>query len=240
MFSMLALLALLSGGCANQAQRAPVAADPLEGFNRNMFVVHRKLDFALMRPLAQGYDVVVPLPAKMGVGNFFDNLRDLGRGGNAFLQGKGEEGTSSLARLLVNSTLGLFGLFDVASEMGLEASNTGFAWTLAHWGVPPGPYLFVPLLGPNTPRDLAGWSVDQRVYPLWRHVEDHPALRNALSATNMVRQRVLLLPIDHLLDEASLDAYATLRDAYLQSRVAATVDDDATDAATAADEADVH
>jgi phospholipid-binding lipoprotein MlaA len=234
---MIAPLAFfLLGGCASQAQRAPVAADPYEGFNRGMFFVHRKVDSALIRPLAKGYDAAVPLPAKVGVGNFFDNLRDLGRGGNAFLQGKGEEGATSLARLLVNSTLGIFGLFDVAGEMDLEVSDANFAWTLAHWGVPPGPYLFVPLLGPNTPRDLTGWALDSYTYPLWHHVDDHPALRNTLAAVNLMRQRALLLPIDHLLDEAALDPYAYLRDAYLQSRVAA--DDDAA-AANDADAADV-
>jgi phospholipid-binding lipoprotein MlaA len=233
-FSMIALLALLVGGCASQAQRAPVAADPYEGFNRSMFLVHRKVDAALVRPLAKGYDAAVPLPAKAGVGNFFDNLRDLGRGGNAFLQGKGEEGATSLTRLLVNSTLGIFGLFDVASEMGLEASDANFARTLTHWGVPPGPYLFVPLLGPNTPRDLTGWALDQHIYPLWRQTDNHPALRNTLAATNLIRQRALLLPLDRLLDEAALDPYAYLRDAYLQNRVAA-MDDDADDEAVADD-----
>ena len=238
-FSMMALLALLSGGCATQAQRAPIAADPYEGFNRDMFLVHRKVDSALVRPLAKGYDTAVPLPAKVGVGNFFDNLRDLGRGGNAFLQGKGEEGATSLARLLVNSTLGIFCLFDVASEMGLEASDANFARTRAHWGMPPGPYLFVPLLGPNTPRDLVVWSADQYVYPLWRHVDDQPALRNSLVAASQIRRRALLLPIDRLLDEAALDPYAYMRDAYLQSRIAGTDDDAYTDEADAADAADV-
>ncbi|MDR1350094.1 MAG: VacJ family lipoprotein [Zoogloeaceae bacterium] len=233
-FCVIALLALLTGGCASQAQRAPVAADPFEGFNRAMFSVHREVDSALMRPLAKGYDTAVPLPARMSVSNFFDNFRDLGRSGNALLQGKGEAGATGLARLLVNSTLGIFGLFDVASEMGLEAGNENFAQTLTHWGAPPGPYLFVPLMGPNTPRDLAGWSVDQSIYPLWRHVDDHPALRNSLAGVNLVRQRALLLPIDHLLDEASLDPYAYLRDAYLQSRIAAPDDDAYRDEADAA------
>ncbi|MDR0735451.1 MAG: VacJ family lipoprotein [Zoogloeaceae bacterium] len=232
---------LLMGGCASQAQRAPIAADPYEGFNRAMFSVHREVDSVVMRPLAKGYDLAVPLPAKMSVGNFFDNLRDAGRSGNALLQGKGEAGATGLARLLVNSTLGIFGLFDVASEMGLEAGNEGFAQTLAHWGAPSGPYLFLPLLGPNTPRDLAGWSVDQSVYPLWRHVKDRPALRNSLVATSLIRQRALLLPMDRLLDDASLDPYAYLRDAYLQNRAAATDDVDAyADEAEADADADTH
>ena len=226
LLGVMASLALLTGGCASQAQRAPVAADPYEGFNRAMFSVHRKVDSAVIKPLAKGYDRAVPLPAKVSVGNFFDNLRDLGRSGNAFLQGKGEAGATGMARLVVNSTLGIFGLFDVASEMGLEAGNENFAQTLAHWGAPPGPYLFVPLMGPNTPRDLVGWSVDQGLYPLWHHVEDQPALRNSLAAANLLQRRALLLPLDRLLDEASLDPYAYLRDAYLQSRVAATDDDD--------------
>ncbi|MDR3157950.1 MAG: VacJ family lipoprotein [Zoogloeaceae bacterium] len=235
----IASLTLLTGGCASQAQRAPIAADPFEGFNRAMFSVHREVDSVVMKPLAKGYDRAAPLPAKASIGNFFDNLRDLGRGGNALLQGKGEAGATGLARLLVNSTLGIFGLFDVASEMGLEAGNESFAQTLTQWGAPSGPYLFLPLLGPSTPRDLAGWAVDQGVYPLWRHVDDHPALRNSLAATNLAHQRALLLPLDRMLDEASLDPYAYLRDAYLQRRIAVEEEDAYTDTREAGN-ADVH
>ncbi|MDR3054385.1 MAG: VacJ family lipoprotein [Zoogloeaceae bacterium] len=210
--------AVLLGGCASNAQRAPIAADPLEGVNRALFSVHEGIDKVALKPLAQGYDAAVPLPAKMGIGNFFGNFRGIARSGNAFLQGKGEEGMNGLARLFINSTVGIFGLFDVASEMGLYEGEEDFGQTLAVWGVPSGPYLFVPLLGPNTGRDLAGWGVDQYVNPLGHQVDDQPALRNSLVGVSAVHLRATLLPTDQLIEEASLDKYAYIRAAYLQRR----------------------
>ncbi|MDR1889176.1 MAG: VacJ family lipoprotein [Zoogloeaceae bacterium] len=210
--------AALLGGCASTSQRAPIAADPFEGFNRAMFNVHEGIDKVALKPLAQGYEAAVPLPAKMSVGNFFGNFRNLVRGSNAFLQGKGEEGMTGLARIFINSTVGIFGLFDVASEMDLDEGEEDFGQTLAIWGVPAGPYLFVPLLGPNTTRDLAGWGVDQYANPLWHQVDDQPALRNSLAGVNVIHLRAGMLPADRLLEEAALDKYAYIRAAYLQRR----------------------
>lgn len=212
-------LAGLLGGCAS-AQRAPIAADPLEGFNRALFSVHEGIDRGALKPLAQGYDAAVPLPAKMSIGNFFGNFRGVAQSGNAFLQGKGAEGANGLARLFINSTIGIFGLFDVASEMGLYEGEEDFGQTLAVWGVPSGPYLFVPLLGPNTGRDLAGWGVDQYVNPLWHQVDEQTALRNSLLGVSAVHLRATLLPADQLIEEAALDKYAYIRAAYLQRRAA--------------------
>ncbi|MDR0529285.1 MAG: VacJ family lipoprotein [Zoogloeaceae bacterium] len=214
--SFLSLLFL--SGCA--AERAPSAQDPFEGFNRAMFAVHERIDSALLKPAAQGYDALTPLPVKTGAFNFFDNFRDIGRGGNAFLQGKGQEGLSGWARFLINSTVGLFGVFDVASEMDVSRGDADFGQTLGVWGVSSGPYLFVPLAGPFTGRDLAGFAVDQSIDPLWRQVEDHPALRNSLLGLSAVQARARLLPADRVLEEASLDKYAYLRAAYLQRRAA--------------------
>ncbi|MDR3324054.1 MAG: VacJ family lipoprotein [Zoogloeaceae bacterium] len=194
--------------------------DPLEGFNRSMFAVHEGIDHAVMKPLAQGYDAAVPLPAKMSVGNFYSNLWEVSRSGNAFLQGKGSNGLTGLGRLLINSTVGIFGLFDVASELGLEEGNEDFGQTLAVWGVPDGPYLFLPVLGPNNARDLVGWGVDQYTYPLWQQVEDKPVLRNSLGVLSFVKTRANLLPVDTVIDEAALDRYAYIRSAYQQRRAA--------------------
>jgi phospholipid-binding lipoprotein MlaA len=217
LFIALCALALL-GGCASTSQRAPIAADPFEGFNRAMFSVHEGIDKVALKPLAQGYDAAMPLPAKIGVGNFFNNVRDLSRGGNALLQGKGKEGATGLARLVINSTVGLLGLFDVASEMGLEVGDEDFGQTLAVWGAPAGPYLFVPLLGPNTTRDLIGRGVDQYANPFQHQINKRVALRNSLAATNAIHTRARLLPTDRLVEEAALDKYAYIRAAYLQQR----------------------
>jgi phospholipid-binding lipoprotein MlaA len=191
-----------------------------EPFNRSMFILHEGIDRGLLKPLGQGYDVVVPLPMKMSVGNFYENFRDLNRGGNAFLQGRGQDGMASLERLFINSTLGIFGLFDVAGEMGIVQREADFGQTLGVWGLPPGPYLFLPVVGPGTVRDFAGALADQQVYPPWRQTRDRPGLRNSLLAADVVRTRAALLPADRVLEEAALDKYTYIRSAYLQRRAA--------------------
>jgi len=201
-------------GCATQ--RAPMEQDPLEGFNRAMFAFNDGLDKTLLKPAAQGYDAVVPLPAKMGISNFFDNFRDLTRGGNALLQGKGEEGMTGFARLFINSTLGMLGLFDVASEMGLEKGDEDLGQTLAVWGVPSGPYLYLPLFGPSSARDFTAWWIEPS--PLWELVKDRMADRNALYGVRILHYRASLLSLERILEDASWDKYAYLRGAYLQRR----------------------
>jgi len=208
----------LLGGCATQ--RAPMAQDPIEGFNRAMFAVNEGLDTAVLKPVAQGYEAAIPLPARMGIGNVFDNFRDLSRGGNALLQGKGKEGMTGFARILINSTLGLLGLFDVASEMGLEKGDEDFGQTLAVWGAPAGPYLYLPLFGPSGGRDIVGFGVDQYMNPLWYLTKDHIAERNTLHGLRMVHYRAVLLSADRIFEEATWDKYAYLRGAYLQRRAA--------------------
>ena len=131
--------------------------DPYEGFNRAMYSVNDALDRAALKPVAKAYDAVLPLPVRAGVGNFFGNTGDLWIGINDVMQGKFADAGIDVARLLVNSTLGIFGLFDVASEIGLEKHEEDFGQTMAVWGVPSGPYLFWPLIGPRTVRDTAGW-----------------------------------------------------------------------------------
>lgn len=214
--SLALVAAVLLAGCAGTT-RAPSPQDPYEGFNRTMFEVHEGLDKVALRPLAKGYDAAVPLPAKMSVHNFYENIWDVSRGGNAFLQGKPREGFTGLGRLLINSTVGIFGLFDVASEMGLDQGDEDFGQTFAVWGVPDGPYVFLPVIGPNTSRDLVGWGVDQYFYPLWWHV-DNVALRNSAVALRAVEVRAGLLPGDKVIEEAALDKYAYIRSGYLQRR----------------------
>lgn len=190
--------------------------DPYEGFNRVMYSVNEVVDKVAAKPLAKGYDAAVPLPVKAGVGNLFGNVSDLWIGANDALQGKLTDAGVDIGRLLINSTVGIFGLFDVASELGLEKHDEDFGQTLAVWGVGDGGYLFWPLIGPRTLRDTAGWGVDSYVDPVWRI--SPVSSRNSMVALRFVDIRASLLPADKVVEEAALDKYAYVRDAYLQRR----------------------
>jgi phospholipid-binding lipoprotein MlaA len=190
--------------------------DPYEGFNRSMFAVNEAVDKFTAKPVAQAYDMVTPLPVKAGVGNFFGNVGDLWIGVNSALQGKFGDAGVDLGRLLINSSVGIFGFFDVASELGLEKHEEDFGQTMAVWGVGDGGYMFWPIIGPRTVRDTAGWVVDSYADPVWRA---RPiATRNSMVALRFVDIRASLLPAEKVVDEAALDKYAYIRDAYLQRR----------------------
>lgn len=190
--------------------------DPYEGFNRAMYSVNDAVDRALIKPLGQGYDKAVPLPVKASVGNFFGNAGDLWIGVNGALQGKFANAGSDVGRLLINSTIGIFGLFDVASELGLERHDEDFGQTLAVWGAGDGGFVFWPILGPRTVRDTAGWGVDYFADPI-AYIRPIP-VRNSVATLRLVDVRASLLPADKMIDEAALDKYAYIRDAYLQRR----------------------
>ena len=211
---------LLLGACLLSAavQAGDNQNDPYEGFNRTMFSVHEGLDKVVVKPLAQVYDAALPLPAKAGIGNFFDNTLDVRNALNSLLQGKPGDAASDLGRLLVNSTIGIFGLFDVASELGLERHDEDFGQTLAVWGYRDSAYLFWPLIGPRTVRDTGGWVVDINTDPTWAVTRKSVAVRNSLLAVRFVDIRASLLPSDKVVEEAALDKYAYIRDAYLQRR----------------------
>ena len=211
-----ALAAGLSLGVAAVAGAQDNPRDPYESFNRKMFAVNETMDAYLVRPVAVAYDAATPLPVKAGVGNFFGNIGDFWGGVNNALQGKFADAGSDLGRLAINMTLGIFGLFDVASEMGFEKHDEDFGQTLAVWGVGEGPYFFWPVIGPRSLRDTAGWAADIYVDPVAG--VDHVANRNSLMALRFVDIRSSLLPADKVVDEASLDKYAYLRDAYFQRR----------------------
>lgn len=187
--------------------------DPLEAINRPLFVFNDTLDRTILRPVAQGYDYVFPRPVKTGVSNFFSNLFDINRTVNSLLQGRLDGAGRSAARFVVNSSLGMFGLFDVATDMGLTLNRADFGQTLAAWGAPEGPYVMVPLLGPRTLRSGMGTLVDT-VASVPGQVDNVP-VRNTLFFTGIVNERALLLDADKLL---SGDRYIFLRDAYLQQR----------------------
>lgn len=199
-------------GCATTANNPK---DPYEGFNRAMFAVNEGID-VVVKPVAQGYDAAAPLPVKAGVGNFFGNIYDVWTAFNNFLQGKGGQGLSDVGRVLVNTTIGIGGVFDVASEMGLEKHTEDFGQTLGKWGVDDGPYFYWPLIGPRTTRDTFGWMVDSYADPVWR-IDDVP-LRNTLAGVRFIDLRASLLPTDKIVDQAAFDKYNYIRDAYLQNR----------------------
>lgn len=207
-----ALLATLLMACASANAEAR-NDDPLEAINRPLFVMNDVLDRGVLKPVARSYDRVVPRPAKSGVSNFFGNLLDVTNTLNSLLQWRlGEAGTSA-GRVLVNSTLGMFGLFDVATDMGINRERTDFGQTLAVWGVPEGPYLMVPLLGPRTLRSGTGTVFDTLVSPTAQ--VDQVTLRNSMFFLELVSLRAQLLDADQLI---SGDRYIFVRDAYLQQR----------------------
>ncbi|MBU1365428.1 MAG: VacJ family lipoprotein [Gammaproteobacteria bacterium] len=207
-----ALVALAcSGAWADENPR-----DPYEGFNRSMFAVNEVIDKYAAKPVAQVYDNVAPLPVKASAGNFFGNVGDLWVGVNSALQGKFGDAGVDLGRLLINSTVGIFGLFDVASELGLERHDEDFGQTLAVWGVDGGGYLYWPVIGPRNVRDTVGFAVGTYADPVMyvRPV----SVRNSMAALRFVDVRASLLPSDKVVEEAALDKYAYIRDAYLQRR----------------------
>lgn len=198
---------------------APVMAqdtvnpDPWESFNRPVFEFNERLDQYLLKPTARGYQAVMPDPAEKSVGNFFSNLRDANSTINAVLQGRPGGAARAGGRFLLNSTIGMLGLFDVASRMGVEPYRTDFGHTLAIWGVPSGPYVMVPLFGPRTIRSGTG-----TVFDALTSVEvgiDDVRLRNSMFALDIVNTRAGLLKAEDLM---SGDRYIFIRDAYLQQR----------------------
>jgi phospholipid-binding lipoprotein MlaA len=209
------LCLLLLSGCATvDADRDP--RDPWEGFNRGVYSFNETFDQYVAQPVARGYVAVLHQEIRTRVSNFFANIQDLLIGANNFLQGKFEDGVNDWARFTFNSTFGLLGLHDVASDLGLEKHNEDFGQTLGRWGAGPGPYLVLPFLGSSTVRDATGTAVDWAVQPVG---EVRPiALRNTLYGLYFVDTRAQLLDASRILEEAALDKYVFQRDAYLQRR----------------------
>ena len=206
-----AACALALGGCAGANPK-----DPLEGYNRAIFSFNEGVDKFALKPIAQGYEAAVPLPGRTGISNFFGNVGDLWIGVNNLLQGKPVAAVSDLGRVLINSTAGIGGLFDLATEVGLEKHDEDFGQTLGRWGVGNGTYIVWPIIGPRTARDTLGFGVDLFADPVG--YLGNVRVRNSLYGTRFVDTRASFLPADKALDEASLDKYAYVRDAYLQRR----------------------
>jgi phospholipid-binding lipoprotein MlaA len=210
----LALVATgLISGCATGPDRKP--GDPLEPMNRAVFNFNDGVDRYVAVPVAKGYQKVTPQPLRTAVSNFFSNLGDLTNAANALLQLKITDATEDLVRFAFNSTFGLGGLLDWATPAGLPKHHQDFGLTLGHWGIPSGPYLVLPLFGPSTVRDSMGLIVDVKFNPL-NYME--PAVRNPLYVLQFVSVRSDLLGASDLLQQAALDKYSFVRDAYTQQR----------------------
>ena len=200
-------------GCAT----GPHPRDPYEGFNRKVFAFNEGLDKAVLKPIAKGYEKVLPQFARRGVTNFFNNLGMVVTTINDAIQLKAEKVPVDVLRFATNLTFGIFGLIDVASELRIENRYEDFGQSLGYWGIDSGPYLVLPLLGPSNVRDGAGLAVDFVVSPYY-YWEDEATVRWGLLAVNIVNTRANLLPAEKLLDDTGVERYSFLRDVYLQRR----------------------
>ncbi len=214
----------LAWGLAGCATSGGNPADPLEPFNRAMFSFNDTVDNAVMKPVAKGYRAVLPGFVRTGITNFFSNLEDVWITVNDLLQGKFLQGGGDFTRFLFNSTIGLLGVIDFASDIGLEKHNEDFGQTLGRWGLGNGAYLVLPFLGPSTVRDGFGLLLDFKGDLVVR-INDVPT-RNSLYATRLVSKRSDLLDATNLLDQAALDRYSFVRDAWLQRRLDLVYDGD--------------
>lgn len=204
--------AALSTGCATTSS----PGDPLEPLNRTVFSFNDGLDRVVFKPTATAYKKVVPDAVQVGVSNFFTNLQTPWSSVNLMLQGRACESASSAARFGINSTIGVLGVMDVAKGWGMPARHEDFGLTLDTWGVGPGPFVVLPLLGTSNVRDALSLPVD-RLGSLQGGMEN-VAVRNSLLAVQIVSERAGLLEMTRLLDQAALDKYAMVRDAHLKRR----------------------
>jgi len=235
MFSLTVFSCLLLAGCAtahkNQAHKKDGGAamagadsnnDPLEGYNRFMFKANDLVDQAVMQPVAMGYRTVVPKPARNGVRNFLHNLRTPVNAANNLLQGNIRDMAADLSRFVINTTIGLAGLIDVAKDAGLPYKPEDFGQTLGTWGVPHGAYLVLPLLGPSSLRDATGLLVDSFADPvrLYLYNTHQEALYYTRVGLIGLDEREALLDAVYDLRKHSIDFYAATRSAYFQQRQA--------------------
>jgi phospholipid-binding lipoprotein MlaA len=205
---------LLLGGCATVQDPDP--RDPWEGFNRGVYRFNEVVDEAVAKPVATAYRDVLPVGVQDRVRNFFSNIGDVFIGVNNVLQGKFPEALDDFGRVVFNTTFGLLGIHDVASDMGLEKHNEDFGQTFGWWGAEPGPYMVLPIWGSSTVRDTAGFAADVYTDPL---AEVRPInLRNSMALVRLVGVRADLLEASRILEQAALDKYIFQRDAYLQRR----------------------
>jgi phospholipid-binding lipoprotein MlaA len=221
---LVALMALL-GGCAtiNQVRGGPgQKLDPWENWNRKVFAFNEALDEAVLKPVATGYNKVVPTLVRTGINNFFGNFADAWSGVNNLLQGKLELAFRDVFRVGTNTLFGVFGLMDVASELGMERQYEDLGQTLGYWGVGPGAYVVWPLLGPSTVRESIALPFDRLASPAV--VIDGGGGQLGITVVQIINTRAGLLGASRLIDDIALDKYTFLRDAYLQRRRSLVLD----------------
>jgi phospholipid-binding lipoprotein MlaA len=201
-------------GCATGPDANP--QDPLEPWNRGVYKFNDVIDTNLLKPVATTYTNVTPDPLRRGVSNFFNNIRDVWSAANAALQLRPQEAAENLFRVGVNTFMGLGGVLDVATDLGIQRTRLDFGQTLGRWGVPSGPYVVLPLLGPSTVRDATGTGVQLRLNDYTDF--DDSSLQTGLTVLEVVDTRAGLLRAGSMLDEAAIDKYSFVRDFYLQRR----------------------
>lgn len=222
---VLLLLLSLQVACATTSasqteavsEEAAETWDPIEPFNRAMFAFNEKFDAWLLKPVAKGYDRLLPRPIKTGVGNFFSNLFQPAVALNDLLQGKPRQSARDLGRFAVNTTIGILGFVDFAQDMGLERNDEDWGQTFAVWGIPEGPYLVWPIIGPRTLRETFGWTADWLSNPM-SYVQD-PYVYWGARVLDIVDVRARLLPAEKVIEQAAGDdKYTFIREAYRQRR----------------------
>ncbi len=212
---ILIMIVVVVAGCASTKRPLSNPQDPYENFNRKVFAFNMAVDKAFFRPIAKVYDNMLPWPIKRGVRNVFCNLGDVNSAANEMLQLHFGQAVADLARVVINTIVGLGGLFDVATSLGLERDKEDFGLTLGVWGSNDSPYLILPFLGPSTIRDTVALPVDY-LLSVWPYIE-WDSVRYSMMATNLVQRRATLLAGDNIVDQA-FDPYLFVRDAYLQRR----------------------
>ncbi len=228
--ALVVFLSLFFAGCASAPNAKRDGRDPLERVNRASYKVTDVVDRAVLRPVAKGYKAIAPQFVETGVSNFFSNLGQPTVIVNDLLQAKFRPALSDTGRFLMNTTFGVAGLWDAATDLGLEKHDEDFGQTLGKWGMPSGAYLFIPLFGPSSVRDGIGSVADIYTDPI--HYVERDAWRYGLQGMNLIDTRARLLETDQTLQN-TFDKYAFIRNAYLQRRqyqvtdgAAAPIDDE--------------
>ena len=210
---------ILMTGCATTQQNERVAKiDPFEPMNRAIFSFNEKADEYVIKPVAEAYKSVLPEFVRTGVTNFFGNINDILIAANNLLQGKPGNAANDIGRFLINSTIGILGLFDVATDMGLDKNREDFGQTLGVWGVPDGPYVVLPFFGASNVRDTVGFVVDIETDFILNSDKLNRDQKIGSTVLRVINLRANLLDAGQLLDDAAFDKYSFLRDGYLQRR----------------------
>ncbi len=217
--SVLMLSVLMMAACASIQQTERVEKiDPFERVNRVVFSFNETADQYVIKPIAEGYKFVLPELVRTGVTNFFSNINDVLIGANNLLQGKPANAASDIGRFFINSTVGILGLFDVATDMGLDKNREDFGQTLGVWGFSDGPYIVLPFFGASNIRDTVGFIVDVETDFMINTNKLNSDEKIAINSLRIINRRADLLDAGQLLEDAAFDKYSFLRDGYLQRR----------------------